>query len=123
MSRLQVSRLQTFVGTKEFEVSRDFYRALGWTVNWEQDALAELSLHGCTFYLQRYYQKEWCNNSMLHLTVEDAQAWYEHIQNLLKERSFGAARVKAPKKESHGALVTYMWDPSGVLWHLSQPQA
>ena len=35
--------------------------------------------------------------------------------------AFGAARVTPPKREPHGALVTYIWDPAGVLLHMAQP--
>jgi predicted lactoylglutathione lyase len=113
--------LKTFVGSKDFSTSRDFYVAIGWTLNWEQGDLAELQLDHCKFFLQRYYQKAWCNNSMLHLTVNDAHAWHQLVTDVLAQRSFGAARTTAPKLEQYGALVTHVWDPSGVLWHLAQP--
>ena len=116
-----VSELKTFVGSKNYELSRDFYVALGFGLNWDEGNLAELQLGECKFFLQRYYQKQWCNNSMLHMTVADANAWYQHIINVLGEGKYGAARVNEPKEEGYGALVTHFWDPSGVLWHLAQP--
>ena len=121
MAGLGASDIKPFIGSKNFEESRDFYLALGWRLNWEQENLAELELGGCRFYLQRYYQRKWCENSMLHITVEDAEAWYQHVQAVLERRSYGAARVNAPKEESYGALVTYVWDPAGILLHLAQP--
>lgn len=115
------SDIKPFVGSRDFEESRDFYLALGWQLNWEQEDLAELELGGCRFYLQRYYQRQWCENSMLHVTVEDAEGWYRHVTKVLEQRSYGAARVKPPREESYGSLVTYVWDPVGVLLHLAQP--
>ena len=120
MSGLTASDVKPFIGSRDFDESRDFYVALGWVLNFDVGDLAELELGNCRFYLQKYYQKEWCDNSMLHITVENAEGWYQHVKEVLEVRSFGAARVKSPKKESYGALVTYVWDPAGVLLHFAQ---
>ncbi len=122
MANLNVSGIRTFVGTRNFEDSRDFYIALGWQLNWDRDGLAELELGGSPLFLQRYYNKQWCENSMLHVTVADAQAWYEHAQAVIEAGSFsGPPRVNSPKEEDYGALVTYIRDPAGVLLHMAQP--
>ncbi len=118
--KLTVQDLKTFVGAKDFDVSLDFYAALGWRVNFQEGDLAELELCDQRFYLQRYYQAEWCNNSMLYLSVDDATAWHEKIEAVLAARTYGAARTKPPAPADYAKLVTHMWDPSGVLWHLAQ---
>ena len=58
---------------------------------------------------------------MLHITVSSAQAWFDHVKTVLSARQYGAARVKPPKPEDYGALVTYIWDPVGILLHMAQP--
>ncbi len=121
MADLEASDIKPFIGTRNFQESRDFYVALGWRLNFDSGDLAELELGDCRFYLQKYYQKQWCENSMLHIRVNDAGAWYERAKAVLGARPYGAARVKPPKKESYGALVTYVWDPAGVLLHFAQP--
>ena len=121
MANLSASDIKTFVGSRNYDVSRDFYVALGWTVNFDAGDLAELELGNCRFYLQNYYQRQWCENSMLHITVEDAEAWHRHTEAVLEGRSYGAARVKAPEMQDYGALVTHVWDPVGVLLHFAQP--
>jgi len=95
MANLNSSDIKTFIGSKNFEESRDFYVALGWKLNFE--------------------------NSMLHITIEDAEAWYKHVTAVLEVRSYGAARVRPPKEQDYGALVTFVWDPVGVLLHFAQP--
>ena len=117
---LRARDLKTFVGTKDFDTSRDFYVALGWRVNFEEGELAELEYCEQRFYLQRYYQKQWCNNSMLYMAVDDAAAWHAKIEAVLAEKKYGAARTKPPAPQDFAKLVTHMWDPSGVLWHLAQ---
>lgn len=47
MSKPQASDIKMFVPSKDFTLSRDFYVALGWKLNWEQNGLAELELTDC----------------------------------------------------------------------------
>lgn len=58
-----VADAKPFIGSFGFDGSRDFYVALGWKLNWEHDRIAELELGDCRFYLQRYYDKTWCENT------------------------------------------------------------
>ena len=120
MENLEVKDVKTFVGAKNYQESKDFYIALGWKLNFESDNLSEFELGGFRFYLQNYYEKSWCDNSMLHIIVEDVQSWYENIKAILDKESFGDARVSPPEKQEYGALVSFVWDPSGVLLHFAQ---
>ncbi len=121
MTELEASDVKPFLGSRDFEESREFYVALGWRLNFDTGDLAELELGNCRFYLQRYYERTWCENSMLHITVQDAAAWHAHVKSVLDARPYGAARVKPPKEDSYGALVTYVWDPAGILLHFAEP--
>lgn len=121
MPDLTASDIKTFVGSKNFEESRDFYEAIGFKLIFDAGDLAEFELGNSRFYLQKYYQKKWCENSMLHIAVADAAAWYRHVAAVLEKRKFGAARVREPSEQSYGALVTFVWDPAGVLLHFAQP--
>lgn len=120
MDKLVVSDIKPFVGSKDFDLSRDFYIDLGWTLNFEGGDLAELELGGCRFYLQKYYEKKWCENTMLHLTVHDANEWFEHVTAVLAAKEYGSARVQPPRRQGYGALVTFVWDPIGILLHFAQ---
>lgn len=120
MIDLQASDIRPFLPAKDFDISRDFYVALGFAVKWSDDNMALLESGNQRFYLQRYYVKDWADNSMLHITVADAHACFRQITSLLAEGRFPGARVAQPKQEDYGALVTYVWDPAGVLLHLAQ---
>ena len=120
MNNLNCSSVKTFIGSKDFNESRDFYISLGWKLNFDRGDIAELELEGSSFYLQKYYQKDWCENTMLYIAVEDAEAWYKYVTTVLENNSFGDARVQAPIKQDYGALVTFVHDPSGVLLHFAQ---
>ena len=119
---LTVSDIKIFVPAMNFEESLKFYTALGWHPNWvaEDNSLAVLELANHRFYLQNYYNKTWADNFMMHLTIEDATAWHQHAAKVIEDGQYKYARLKEPKEESYGALVTYVWDPSGVLLHFAQ---
>lgn len=121
MTDLNVTDIKTFVGSKDYDLSRNFYVAMGWSLNFDAGDLCELEIGAYRFYLQKYYQRQWCDNTMLHVTVDNAQAWFERATAVISSRDFGPAKVRAPSMQSYGALVTFVWDPSGVLLHFAQP--
>ena len=120
MVDLQASDVRTFVPAKDFEASKAFYGALGFTLKWSDANLALLEISNQRICIQRYYVKEWAENSMIHITVADAQSCFTQLTELLATGRFPGARVSDPKQEQYGALVTYVWDPAGVLLHLAQ---
>lgn len=93
---------------------------MGWKVNWraDDDSLAESELANSRCYL--YYNEDWANNFMMHITVDDAGAWWEHASRVIEDGGFKGARVREPQEQSYGALVTFVWDPSDVLLHFAQ---
>jgi uncharacterized glyoxalase superfamily protein PhnB len=118
---LAVTDVRPFVPAKHFPQSLAFYTALGWTTLWSDDGgLALLSLDGHQLMLQDFYVKDWAENSMLVVEVADAVAWHRHIERVLADGDFGSARVDEPQQQDWGALVTYAWDPCGVLLHFTQ---
>ena len=118
---LAVTDVRPFVPAQDFEVSLAFYTALGWSTLWtDGEGLALLSLGGSQMMLQNFYVKDWAENSMLVVEVADARAWYHHVEGVLADRSYGGARVAEPQQQDWGALVTYVWDPCGVLLHITQ---
>ena len=109
------------LGVADLARARAFYEALGWTTVWtDGNGLAQLELAGHRFMLQDFYVKQWAHNSMITIDVVDAGAWYEHVAAVIGVGSYGDVRVAPPKSEEFGALVTYVWDPSGVLLHFTQ---
>lgn len=120
MIDLRATDLRPFLPSQDFELSKQFYAALGCTLEWSDENLALFNLAGARFYLQRYYAKDWADNCMLHISVQDAASCYTHIFEVLKSERFPGARVAPPKQEPHGAVVTYVWDPAGVLLHLAE---
>ena len=123
MSDLQATDLRPFVPARDFATSKRFYAALGWETRDVDTGLALVRVaDGQHFYLQDYYVQQLAENCMLHLTVADAQAWYRHVDAVLRGGTFRDAGVQPPKPQPYGALVTFVHDPAGVLLHLCQWQ-
>lgn len=121
MSNLKVSDLRPFIPARDFALSKRFYSSLGWDTRDVADGLALVRLaEQQHFYIQDYYVKELAENCMLHLTVDDARAWYLHVSSVLRDNRFSDARVQPPKLQMYGAIVTFVHDPTGVLLHLCQ---
>jgi hypothetical protein len=117
---LKVTDVRVFVPARDFALSKDFYLALGWRQTWGNDSLAVMKIADQRFYLQNYYAREWAENFMLHISVNDANAWKQHVSTLAEDEKFKDVRIEGPKQEPYGALVTYVWGPSGVLLHLAE---
>jgi len=118
---LDATDLRPFIPAQDFALSQRFYARLGWETRVVGPGLALVRVSERQHvYLQDYYVREVAQNSMLHLTVSDAQAWYAHVVERMAGQAFGLARVQAPKWQDYGALVTFVHDPSGVLLHLCE---
>ncbi|MEM9878181.1 MAG: glyoxalase [Pseudomonadota bacterium] len=111
--------LKAFIGARDYALSRKFYRALGWQLYDITPDLTDVSLGDHHFLLQRYYEKTWCENTMLFLEVDDAAAWRAHIDAVLAADDYGEARALGPKQDGT-SLMTNLIDPSGVLWNIIQ---
>ncbi|HTD37081.1 MAG TPA: VOC family protein [Candidatus Limnocylindrales bacterium] len=108
-----------FLPAKDFDASRAFYEALGFEKLLDGD-VAIFRMGRTAFLLQRYYQKDWAENFMMQLMVDDLDAWWARIESLDLPAAFGVRRPKAPAMQPWGLRVAYVFDPSGVLWHIAE---
>ncbi len=109
--------LLAFVPSADFARSTAFYRALGFDVEMDDD-VRYCSAGSQGFLLQDFYVKDWANNFMLAMHVHDAQAWIDRARAL--QDDFPETRVQDPALEDWGMIVGHIWDPCGVLWHITQ---
>lgn len=119
MENLTPVELKTFVPAKTFTQSLAFYQDLGFELAWQSDELAYLRLGATSFLLQNHYQVEFANNMVMHLLVEDVEAWWQHIltTNLVSEYQ---VRAEPPEDRPWQMRDFVLWDPSGVLWRIGQ---
>ena len=109
----------TFVPAKDFDVSCRFYEALGFQAGDDHSDVRYYRRGGAGFLLQNFYVKKWANNFMMAMHVPDLDDWWAAVQEITDSGEFAGVRAKAPKLEDWGMRVMYLWDPSGVLWHIT----
>ncbi|MEZ4778951.1 MAG: glyoxalase [Flavobacteriaceae bacterium] len=109
--------LRAFIGAKNYALSKEFYTDLGFEIIEidSQMCLIQVKDNLC-FYLQNAYVKDWINNSMLFLEVEDLDKYYQWILDKKLPNKFKTVRITEIRDE-HWGREFFMHDPSGVLWH------
>lgn len=108
-----------FIAARDFALSKRFYEAIGFEKLLDGQ-VAIFAVGQSQFILQNYYQKDWAENSMMQLMVDDLDAWWAHLTSLDLHGRFGVQPPKAPAMQPWGMRIAYLYDPSGVLWHIAQ---
>ena len=73
--------IRPFIGAKNYETSRGFYRDFGFQEVELSHDMCVYKLDGnVAFYLQKYFVKDWVENTMLFLEVEHTEAFREEAQ-------------------------------------------
>ena len=108
-----------FLPTKDFDLSKRFYEALGFEKVLD-GAVAIFNAGSGGFILQRHFQEDWAANFMMQLMVDDLDAWWAHIISLDLSNRFGVSSPKPPALQPWGLRVAYVVDPAGVLRHIAE---
>ncbi len=121
--------VRPFLPARDFDTSKRFYEALGFTKLLDGD-VAIFAIGGgggnggaSSFVLQHYYHQGWAENCMMQLMVDDLDAWWQHLLSLHLAETFGVRGPLPPAMQPWGLRVAYLFDPSGVLWHVAQRRA
>ena len=83
-----------FLATKNFERSLDFYTRLGWKPIYRDQSLALMEMGASRLFLQNAFVEAWAHNTMVHLIVDDARAWYETARRVKEEGGFQEVTVQ-----------------------------
>ena len=111
---MKIRDLKVYVPAKDFEQSQRFYTALGFKASEGWGGTVDFELDGNRFRLQNYYVKDWADNFMILMGVDDVEAWHQHVKQLADSGEFDNIRIKAPEPVGN-SLVFHVVDPSGVL--------
>jgi hypothetical protein len=111
--------VRPFLPAKNFDASKAFYEALGFTKLLDGD-VAIFAVGPTGFILQRLYDKKWAEYTMMQLMVDDLDRWWAHIESLDLPGRFGVPSPKPPELQPWGLRVGYIIDPAGVLWHIAE---
>jgi catechol 2,3-dioxygenase-like lactoylglutathione lyase family enzyme len=116
-SKLRSIEAKAFVPARDFELSKKFYEAIGFTLIWSTPQLAYFLHDTSAFLLQDFYVKEHTDNFKMHLLVDDVDAWWKHISPMTVQFQI---TVEEPSDKPWGMRDFALVDPSGVMWRIGQ---
>lgn len=114
-----IKSIRPFIGAKEFELSRSFYRDLGFTETVLSSNMSVFKTGDFAFYLQDAYVKDWIDNTMLFLEVADVNHFWKELIALNLTNKYKEVRIVAIKEYDWGKEC-FIHDPSGILWHVGE---
>jgi hypothetical protein len=98
-----------FVPAKDFELSKRFYLEVGFELLHE-GTVAIFGIGSSSFILQNYYNKDWAENFMMQLMVDDLDAWWEHLNGLDLPKTFHSTSLRPPETQRWGLRIAYLWN-------------
>lgn len=119
MANLRVTEIKAFVPARHFETSKQFYQDLGFAKASEGGGVAYFHFGHVSFLLQDFCAEGLAENFMMHILVEDVEAWwnYVHASGIVSKYGVRCGDIEVqPWKMKDFCLA----DPSGVLWPIGQ---
>jgi len=111
--------IRPFIGAKDFEVSRSFYRDLGFQEKILSHNMSYFSTEGIGFYLQDAYVQDWIDNSMIFMEVDDVSRYWNALEALDLTSKYDNVKL-VPIRIYDWGRECFLHDPSGVLWHFGE---
>jgi hypothetical protein len=111
--------IRPFIGANNFEISRQFYLDLGFeeVVLFHNMSLFQNETVG--FYLQDAYVKDWVDNTMVFMEVDDVNRLYNDLLALDLTSKYPLTKL-LPIKQNDWGKECFLHDPSGILWHIGE---
>lgn len=117
--KLNPKSIRPFIGAKDYNLSRQFYQDLGFKEFVISHNMSVFKTGEFAFYLQDYYTKDWVDNTMVFLEVDNVK---NHLDKLKQ-----SGLVEQYKNVRCSEIVYNDWgnefflhDPSGILWHFGE---
>jgi len=109
--------IRPFIGSKNYQESIRFYIVLGFDVHSLGSEMSVVNVNEkLCFYLQNAFVKDWVDNTMIFLEVEDLQHHWEAMKILGLQDKFPGVRLSNIQNNDWGDEF-FLHDPSGILWH------
>jgi hypothetical protein len=71
------------------------------------------------FYLQDAYVKDWVDNTMVFMEVNDVEQFYNDLEALDLKSKYPETKLLPIRTEPWGREC-FLIDPAGVLWHFGE---
>ena len=117
LSKSNIRSIRPFVGSKDYNLCRKFYKTIGFEEHVIAHNMCLFTMSGFGFYLQKYYNKDWVDNTMLFLEIEKLDDYLEYLKNLKLPTKFKDVRLSEIVENDWGREF-FLHDPSGVLLHI-----
>ncbi|MEO9485530.1 MAG: glyoxalase [Ekhidna sp.] len=114
-----IESIRAFVGAKDYQQSREFYKAWGFSEVVTSSKMSYFFIDNFGFYLQDYYVKDWIENTMLFIEVENLSDYWEILKGKSLDKQFEGVKLVEPTTFDWGH-EGFVYDPSGVLWHIGE---
>lgn len=114
--QFQTKSIRPFIGSKNYTESRQFYKELGFNESILSTNMSYFSTANFGFYLQDAYVKDWIENTMVFMEVEDVEELWESLKALHLNEKYPTAKV-VPIRYLDWGKECFLHDPSGILWH------
>lgn len=111
--------IRPFIGAKDFEISRSFYRDLGFEESVLGNTMSYFKTEGLGFYLQNAYVQDWIDNTMIFMEVDDVARYWNELNALGLTEKYTTVRLE-PIRTDHWGRECFLHDPSGILWHFGE---
>ena len=111
--------IRPFIGAKNFELSRSFYCDLGFQETVLSPAMSLFKTGSLGFYLQNGFVKDWVDNTMVFLEVDDVEAYWKELLALDLTSKYPNVKL-TPIKADYWGRECFLHDPSGILWHFGE---
>ncbi|GGM89727.1 glyoxalase [Dyadobacter beijingensis] len=111
--------IRPFIGAADFDTSRAFYLDLGFEESVLSPSMSRFRTGDFSFYLQNAFVKDWIDNTMVFLEVEDTQRFWEDLVKLDLPAKYQNVRLTPIRTEPWGREC-FLHDPSGILWHFGE---
>ena len=109
--------IRTFIGAKDFKESRNFYKDLGFLEVILSNKMSYFNIdENLGFYLQKAYVKDWIDNSMMFIEVNNVEKYLLKFKQKELSRKYQNVRLSEIVENDWGKEF-FLHDPSGILLH------
>jgi len=114
--KIKYNSIEAFVPSgSDFQASRQLFLELGFNIVWETNDFVGFANTGCRFILQKYDSKEFAENFMMNVKVDNLDEFWQELTALNLTEKF-SVKLREPTDFPWGREVNLI-DIAGVCWH------
>ncbi len=115
----KIKSIRPFIGAANFALSRQFYQDLGFEEVLLSKSLSYFKMGAFGFYLQDAYVRDWIDNSMIFVEVDDVADFWNSLLALNLTTKYESVKI-VPIRTNDWGRECFVHDPSGILWHFGE---